>query len=199
MSLSSENMLKLMAYADGELEGDERTEAEKLLATDPDSVRFVEQLGGLGDLVELGYAAKSGKAVAKFDIADQVMSLAKPATVTSLAAAREKKAEKSKKEGGGAKVGVAVVAILALAASVFLVTQHRSDETPMAKAPAARDTAAQAAPATTVASTVAPNNGPGVEVSTVNSPGNSVSVFYLPTANELSTSVVVWVDETGEK
>jgi anti-sigma factor RsiW len=196
MSLSSENMLKLMAYADGELEGDERTEAEKLLATDPESVRFVEQLGGLGDLVELGYAAKSGKAVAKFDIADQVMSLAKPATVSSLAAAREKK---SKKEGGGAKVGVAVVAILALAASVFLVTQHRSDETPMAKAPAARDTAAQAAPATTVASTVAPSNGPGVEVSTVNSPGNSVSVFYLPTANELSTSVVVWVDETGEK
>ena len=43
------------------------------------------------------------------------------------------------------------------------------------------------------------SSGAGVDVSTVNSPGNSVSVFYLPTANELSTSVVVWVDETGEK
>ena len=33
----------------------------------------------------------------------------------------------------------------------------------------------------------------------IESAGKSVSVFYLPTSNELSTSVVVWVDETGEK
>jgi anti-sigma factor RsiW len=204
MSLSSENMMKLMAYADGELEGDERLEAEKLLATDPDSVRFVQQLGGLGELVELGYAAKTGKTVAKFDIADSVMTLAKPAVqvakVSSLAAAREKS---EKKKNGGAKVGVAIVAVLALAASVFLVAQHRNDETPMAKGPAVRETPAQPAPATTVASvasgTTGGSSGAGVDVSTVNSPGNSVSVFYLPTANELSTSVVVWVDETGEK
>jgi anti-sigma factor RsiW len=204
MSLSSENMMKLMAYADGELEGDERLEAEKLLATDPDSVRFVQQLGGLGELVELGYAAGPGKAVAKFDIADSVMTLAKPAVqgakVSSLAAARQKK------NGSGAKVGVAIVAVLALAASVFLVAQHRNDETPMAKGPAVRETAqtaVQPAPATTVASvasgTTGGSSGAGVDVSTVNSPGSSVSVFYLPTANELSTSVVVWVDETGEK
>jgi anti-sigma factor RsiW len=222
MSLSSENMLKLMAYADGELEGDEREEAEKLLATDPDSVRFVEQLGGLGDLARLGYAAKTGKSVAKFDIADTVMSLAKPSNVSSLAAARErntaagggggaqknKNENENKKKGSGATVGVAIVAVLALAASVFVFAQHRTDETPMARGPAVRDTAAQAgqpgqaAPATSVASTVEPSgrsSGAGVDVSTVNSPGNSVSVFYLPTANELSTSVVVWVDETGEK
>jgi len=202
MSLSSENMLKLMAYADGELEGDEHLEAEKLLATDPDSVRFVEQLGGLGELVELGYAeGAAGKAVAKFDITDSVMTLAKPAPqgakVTSLAAARDKKMAQS--SGGAAKVGVAIVAALALAASVFLVTQHRNDETPMAKGPSVRENAAQPAPATTVASAASGSSGAGVDVSTVNSPGNSVSVFYLPTANELSTSVVVWVDETGEK
>ena len=198
MSLSSENMMKLMAYADGELDGTEREEAEKLLATDPDSVRFVEQLGGLGELVELGYAAKTGKAVAKFDVADAVMALAKPtakaASVTSLAAAREKKVGNSARNP--AKVGVAVVAVLALAASVFLVAQHRTDETPMAKGPAVQQVAPQPAPDTAVASNV---SGAGVDVSTVNSPGNSVSVFYLPTANELSTSVVVWVDETGEK
>jgi anti-sigma factor RsiW len=213
MSLSSENMLKLMAYADGELEGTEREEAEKLLATDPDSVRFVEQLGGLGELVELGYAAKSGKAVAKFDIADSIMertALAKPANVSSLAAARDKKAAAtsatSATSNGGTKIGVVIVAALALAASVFFVMQHRTDETPMARGPATHEPAAQEAPATTVASTGtgAPvpsggSSGAGVDVSTVNSPGNSVSVFYLPTANELSTSVVVWVDETGEK
>ena len=161
MSLSSQNMLKLMAYADGELDGEEREEAEKLLATDPDSVRFVEQLGGLGELVELGYAAGPGKAVAAFDVTDAVMSLAKPASanVSSLAAAREKSASGAgKKNNNGARVGVAVVAVLALAASVFLVAQHRTDETPMASSPAVRGTASQPAPATTVASTVDPTS-----------------------------------------
>ena len=68
----------------------------------------------------------------------------------------------------------------------------------MAKGPV-HVTTAQPAPEATVASNVSSGNGAGVDVSTVNSPGSSVSVFYLPTANELSTSVVVWVDETGEK
>ena len=193
MSLSSDkkrDQMKLMAYADGELEGAERKDAELLLATDVDAVRFVEQIGGLGSLVELGYAAKTGKTVANFDIADAVMALAKDdkavvAKVSSLSAARAKRANSS------VRVGVGLVAVLALAASVFVFAKHRTDETPMASAPP--NTAQAAQPAT------APTSGTGVDVSTVNSPGNSVSVFYLPTANELSTSVVVWVDETGEK
>jgi anti-sigma factor RsiW len=197
MSLSSDNMLKLMAYADGELEGDELEEAQKLLATDPDSVRFVEQIAGLGDFVQLGHEAKSAKTIAKFDVTDAVMASvkdAKPvaAKVVSLAGAREKK-----KENSGLKIGGGIAAALALAASIFIFAQHRTDETPMAKAPIS----APAAPGNQVspASTVATNSGAGVDVSTVNSPGNAVSVFYLPTANELTTSVVVWVDETGEK
>ena len=40
---------------------------------------------------------------------------------------------------------------------------------------------------------------PTVEVETVESPGQSVKVFYGPAANELTTSVVIWVDDTGEK
>lgn len=183
MSLSSDTMMKLMAYADGELEGAELEEAQKLLATDPDSVRFVEQIAGLGEIVTRGYDAGAGKTTAKFDVADAVMSLAKKdSNVSSLAAARAKR-------GSSVKVGAGIAAALALAASVFLFTQHRSDEAPMASgnAPGA------------VSAAVATNGGTGVSVSTVNSPGNAVSVFYLPTANELSTSVVVWVDETGEK
>lgn len=203
MSLTSENMLTLMAYADGELEGDERTKAEKLLASEPDAVRFVEQIGGLGDLVQLGHEDRSASAIAKFDIADSVMALtkeAKPAAaapkVSSLAAAREKRANAaSEKEqrGSGLKIGAGIAAALALAASVFVFAQHRTEETPMAKAPVP---AAQPTGTPASAASVA---GTGVDVSTVNSPSNSVSVFYLPSANELSTSVVVWVDETGEK
>jgi anti-sigma factor RsiW len=191
-------MLKLMAYADGELEGAELTEAEGLLASEPDAARFVEQLGGLGELLALGHEERSGKAIAAFDVADAVMALAKEAkatgTVTSIGAARD--ARKAAAGGQTAKVGVGVAVALALAASVFLFTQHRADETPMATGPAP---GVQATPASPGSSGGGGSGGTGVEVSTVNSPGNSVSVFYLPTANELSTSVVVWVEETGEK
>lgn len=203
MSLSSENMLTLMAYADGELEGDERTEAERLMATDPDAVRFVEQIAGLGELVELGHDDRSAETIAKFDVADSVMHRvalttdARPAAkVTSLAAAREKRAVEAgaRPSGSGLKIGAGIAAALALAASIAVFAQHRNAETPMAKAPVVP--AVQVPGSPSPASTV---GGTGVEVSTVNSPSNSVSVFYLPSANELSTSVVVWVDETGEK
>ena len=193
MSLSSENMMKLMAYADGELEGAELEEAQKLLASDPDSVRFVEQIAGLGDMVTRGYQAQAGKTVAKFDVADSVMALTrsgkdeekKPSNVSSLAAARAKRGAL----GPRTKIVAGVVAVVALAASFFLFAQHRTDEAPMASG--------TATPVVEPAALSA--SGTGVSVSTVNSPGNAVSVFYLPTANELSTSVVVWVDETGEK
>jgi uncharacterized membrane protein len=187
MSLSSDNMMKLMAYADGELEGAELEEAQKLLATDPDSVRFVEQIAGLGEIVTRGYDAGAGKTTAKFDVADAVLArlpAVKDSNVRSLDAARAKR-------GSSVKIGAGIAAALALAASVFLFTQHRSDEAPMASNNAA------VAPGN--AGVASGSGGTGVSVSTVDSPGNSVSVFYLPTANELSTSVVVWVDETGEK
>lgn len=203
MSLSSENMLTLMAYADGELEGVERSAAEKLMATEPDAVRFVEQIGGLGELVELGHEDRSAATIAKFDVADSVMTRvaltkeAKPAAkVTSLAAAREQRAHAAgvSPSGSRLKIGAGIAAALALAASIAVFAQHRTEETPMAKAPVAP--AVQPPGSPSPASTLV---GTGVDVSTVNSPSNSVSVFYLPSANELSTSVVVWVDETGEK
>jgi hypothetical protein len=195
MSLSSENMLKLMAYADGELEGAERIEAEMLLASDASAVTFIEQVAGLGALVELGHEDRHGKAIAGFDVTSAVMAAvaketpaaadtARATNVTSLAEARARAGAKDRPAGGsGLKIGVAVAAALALAASVFVFTQHHRDEVPMAAAPAP----AQALPS---------SGGPGVAIE---SAGKSVSVFYLPTESELSTSVVVWVDETGEK
>ena len=193
MSLSSDNMLKLMAYADGELEGAELEEAQKLLATDPDSVRFVEQIAGLGEIVAQGHRAGAGKTVAKFDVADSVMaSLGKESgKVTSITSARKKSGNSS------VKIGAGIAAALALAASFFLFAQHRTDEAPMASNNNAVP-AVQTNPTQSVAA-VSTTGGSGVSVSAVDSPGSTVSVFYLPTANELSTSVVVWVDETGEK
>jgi hypothetical protein len=175
-------MMKLMAYADGELEGAERLEAEMLIATDGSALGFVQQVGGLGELVGLGYATRAGKAVQTFDVADAVMAkLSALPEVSSLAAARDRREKRV--PNNALRVGGGIAAALALAASVFLVTQHRNEETPMA--------VVAPPPATAAAGS---NSGVAIE-----SAGKSVSVFYLPTANELSTSVVVWVDETGEK
>ena len=193
MTLSSDNMMKLMAYADGELEGADRSEAEMLLATEVDALTFIEQIAGLGELVEHGYEAKSGRTIASFDVAGAVMAaiktsketpLAKEVGSSSVGSVAAAAAAREKKRNASLKLSVGVVAVLALAASVFVFTQHRGEETPMAVGPAPAFQPAADVPGTGVA---------------VESAGKSVSVFYLPTANELSTSVVVWVDETGEK
>jgi anti-sigma factor RsiW len=198
VSLSSANMLKLMAYVDGELEGVERTEAEMLLASNRDAATFVEQVAGLGELVELGHENAFGATIDAFDTADAVMAVildevapaatARATNVTAIGAARVGRGGSIEtKKSGGLKIGVAVAAALALAASVFVFAQHRSDEAPMALAPA---------PLRQAAPTGATGTGTGVAIE---SAGKSVSVFYLPTDSELTTSVVVWVDETGEK
>ena len=193
MSLSSENMMKLMAYADGELEGAERIEAEMLLASDADAATFIEQVAGLGTILEAGHQDRLGKTIAAFDVTAAVMGAiaketpaaaetARATNVRSLAGGARARDAKAMKKGGGVKIGVGVAAALALAASVFVFTQHRNDEAPMAVAPAPAVQQAQG------------SSGVAIE-----SAGKSVSVFYLPTESELSTSVVVWVDETGEK
>ncbi|MBX3220487.1 MAG: hypothetical protein KF795_08215 [Labilithrix sp.] len=189
-SLSSERMLKLMAYADGELEGAEQSEVEGWLATDADAARFANDLAGLGDLVKLGHEASSAaSAVASFDVADAVMAAVKEeesktaketpkvAPVVSLAERRQK----------NLKVGGMVAAALALAASVFVMTRQK-EEAPMARAPVP---AVQPSPNASAE--------PGVDVDLVETAGDSVRVFYLSSENSPTTSVVVWVDESGGK
>ena len=197
--------MKLMAYADGELEGVERRDAELLLAREPEAVTFVEQLAGLGKLLEEGHQDRHADLFASFDIADAVMSAAKTveqdkpeAKVTSIA---EMAAKRAAREGGKSaagqgrilKIGGAIVAAMALAASIFVFARGHKEEVPMA----VNQPSVQATNVANVANPVVNAEvGSGVAI---DSAGKSVSVFYLPTANELSTSVVVWVDESGEK
>lgn len=176
MTLSSEKMMQLMAYADGELEGAERAEIEKLVASDADAARFVEQVAGLGDFVKDGHEHRDAETVRSFDVADAIMAKTKSsADVVSMAAARQRRV-----------IALGVAAALGLAASVFLLA--RPSEAPLQGGAVAVGTQKPA-----------PSEGPGVEVTPVESPGQTVNVFYVPSGNELSTSVVVWVDETGEK
>lgn len=190
MSASSERLMKLMAYADGELEGEELAEVEKLLASDADAASTVAQMGALGDFVRLEHERAVAPRVANVDLTDAIMKACEKeeiaphtpvrGTVTSLSEARARRR----------KIGGAIVAALAVAASVFALTRQK-EEAPLAQAPVA--------PAASPSAVAVASNGPGVEVEAVESAGHSVSVFYLPSANELSTSVVVWVDETGDK
>ncbi len=186
MKLASETMMKLMAYADGELEPAEKKEVEALLAKDEDAVRFVEQIAGLGDFVKMGHATRDAKVAADFDIADAVMAKVKETKPDAPEAKKSNVVSLEAKRASRTKVAVA--GVLALAASVVIFT--RPQETPM---PVAKVT-----PPPSAETPAAGPSGPGVEVDPVESPGHTVSVFYLPGKNEM-TSVVVWVDETGEK
>ena len=200
MSLSSERMMQLMAYDDGELEGADKAEIEKLVASNEEAARVVDAMLGLGDYVREGHdASDAKKTVAKVNLTDAIMKKVEGAeiepakktdtTVRSLDAARAKKRN----------VGVGIVAALALAASIFAVMQNKPEEKPMASKPVPVQTVAPQQMASNELPAVNGTTSAGVEVQAFESPGHSVSVFYLPTANELSTSVTVWVDETGEK
>jgi anti-sigma factor RsiW len=187
--LSESRMLKLMAYADGELDGAERAEVESWLATDIDAIRFANEIAGLGDFVKTGHASsEDAKAVASFDIADAVMAAvkeeksenAKPGSVVSLDAARAARQKNF-------KFGAAVAAALALAASVFVMTRNK-EEAPLARAPIPN---VQPSPNASAE--------PGVDVDLVETGGDSVRVFYLSNESNPTTSVVVWVDESGGK
>jgi anti-sigma factor RsiW len=194
--LSLERMLKLMAYADGELHGAELAEVEGWLATDVDAARFTNELADLGGLVKTGHDASStAKAVASFDIADAVMAAVnKEKTAASEKTPSEKTKEPTKapnvvsleaRRQKNLRVGGAVAAALAFAASVFVMTRGKH-EAPMAQT-------------VTPAPAMVASAEPGVDVDLVESPGESVRVFYLSSESSPTTSVVVWVDESGGK
>lgn len=182
-SLSSERMMKLMAYADGELEGEELREVERLLQTDNDAMRFVNEVAGLGELVDTGHReSKTARAIETFDTADSVIAaigreqvVAKPSAISSLAATRANRAKRMTTYG-------MIAAGLALAASMVMVFRTPGSQmVPIASGPVA----------------AAPSAEPGVEVDVGESAGESVRVFYLSSESSPTTSVVVWVDESG--
>jgi negative regulator of sigma E activity len=206
-------LLQLMAYADGELSDEERDEIARLVDADETAGQVAEQMGTLGDVIRAVHADRtSSKAVATFDIADAVMADVadvepeRPSMSPSQPVAKVHSLEDARRRRVGLAAGVA--AALALAAG-FIVMARNGDERTVAEVPVTPVTpvtpsaapSPEPAPPVQVASAdpVPAQGGPGVEVDAIESPGHSVSVFYLPNANEVSTSVVVWIDETGEK
>jgi len=193
VKLSQGEVFDLMAYVDGELDGDAKAKVEKLMATNAEARRLVDEMRALGPIVQKIYEPP---AAAQSDaIADLVM--AKIAERKSIRAPKlvDLRAERERR----IKVGAAIVAAVALAAGIVLMTQKVNEQrapvampSPPAPAPAPAPVPAPAPAGSEQQAVVA---AAGVDVEQVDSP-KEVSVFYLPSATGANaSSVVVWIDD----
>jgi anti-sigma factor RsiW len=183
----SERAMKLMAYADGELESAERAEVEAWLAEDAEAVLFANDLAELGDLLKIGHKTPD------FDVADDVMAkIAKGNSDTEIPVEKPnvvplKRPVAAPAQRKRSTVGW-ILGGLALAASIFLVARHKDDEAPLAQTTSPLVQPGQAVAAAASAGTV-----------DVENPGRSVSVIYVPDEKSAVPNVttVVWVDESA--
>jgi hypothetical protein len=202
MTLSREAMLELMAYADGELDGDARVRVQALLAESAEARAVVSALETLGEVVSEveEHRAKSDGADGIADVvllriagAESQEPLLRPAPASSrVAAARDGGAAGGRATAGRRRVraSAAVGAVLAMAAAVALLV--RSREAALGSLFGGRETAVVSPAGSSEAS------GGGVEVESLDSPDVPVSVFYQPASggpNLTAASVVVWINE----
>jgi len=202
-----------MAYADGELEGSDRAAVEALLASDVNAARFVHNLVSLGACVSRGHAERDGAKVASFDVAASIMSRIDSLQPTAnervqTIPVNQRRVQKISKRTWPKRtwyVGAGgVAAALALAAAVFVVVRQEASTVPVQMALSATASSERALPP--VAEPRIESGIDEVEVNAADLPGQLVSLLYLPSdnpgdnrANQVSTSVVLWVNETGEK
>jgi hypothetical protein len=200
MSLSQETVLELMALADGELDGEARARAEKLIEESDEARQVVESMRSpaIGAWLDTAMAGRADEAGADH-IVDAVMrkvdAREEDGGVVRLADARAKRASR-------AQVAVAgVCAVLALAAGIVLyvrsVADSGADHAPVASATIPQvdiePTASMAAQA--------PTPKQAVEVDEIDSPSRGVSVFEIPAGGPTAAakasppSVVIWIDD----
>jgi len=180
MSDQHQRMLDVMAYADGELDGDDLERVRVLVETDAEAKELLASLRAIGDGVRQSFD------VGDIDIRDVVMQKIAP---NDLDKARLRRT---------ARVRVAVVgaALVALAAAVLFYVRDINNGTVGKEAPAPTQ------------SVLASANATGVEVDFVDTP-SAVSVFYMPASvsgadeegntSEIAPSVVVWVNDDNTK
>jgi hypothetical protein len=172
MSLSHETMLELMALADGELQGAAKERAESLAARDEEARRVVEAMRATGVRTWLNETVER-QASAADGIADEVMARL---DVGPLRVPRAR-------AGRGSRVMVAqavVASAFAIAAVVTIYVRSGAHKT-------TRESASS-------------TPGGSVEVDEIDSSGH-VSIFEISAkANPaMRSSVVVWIDDEGEK
>lgn len=186
MALTDEQVMSVMAHADGELEGAEAEAARALVEESAEAKELFASMRALGDGVR-----SVAEAPAKVDLTDAVMAKVVP---------NELDRARLKKQGRSRNVAV-VVTLTALAAGAWLYSrnddapQTESASQPQATTPiVVTPNVTAPRPATSLAS----NDTPPMEVDAVDTQ-RPVSVFYVsPDDNGTNAaSVVVWIDEPG--
>jgi anti-sigma factor RsiW len=189
MSLSRETMTELMAFADGELDGEARARVEKLAAESPEARRLVEAMRSPALGVWLAEGMDERTAAAD-GIADAVMAKIDAARkdagiegVVRLSAARSRRSSITRGQVA------AMAGFLALAATIFLYMRNDREGTdlvaPVASAviPTTIVPSADQPPVaatTAMAQAATPPQGQGVEVDEIDSPAHGVTVFEIP-------------------
>jgi anti-sigma factor RsiW len=200
--LSKESMLELMAYADGELDGDDLTRIEMLIASNPEAERVVSSMHTLGDCLRVTEGERRIPKIVD-RIADDVMAVV--ATAAKAAKARQVVVPLAPRpvRVRNAIVAGTVSAAIAVAAGWSMFVQAPE---PVPAAPLAIAVTAPPVTATASAPAVTPNatpDGTGVDLNEVESPAQ-VSVFYVPAvaagevADENVSSVVLWLGDDGK-
>jgi anti-sigma factor RsiW len=191
MSLSRETLIELMALADGELEGDAKARAERLVASNDEARRTVDAMRGDGvrrwlrDSAGVRYEAARAD-----DIAQGVMARLGASNVTAAAAARVP-LRRVRPRPWIAAAGAA----LALAACLAIYVKSRSGSGEVAM-----HRAGESAGVDSVAADL--RVAGGVEVDEIDAPTRGVSVFEIPVGGAAAaaglshpSSVVVWIDD----
>ncbi len=211
MSLSQETLLELMSLADGELEGEARLRAEKLVAESDEARRVLEGFKAphVGMWLSESFERRAASGGAD-GIADAVMgklAAESPAAADALSARRGVVSRIDGRRGRSTGVFVAAVcAVTALAAGVALFIRSGQRE--------GGDRMPVASVGMPSVDMQGPPPGPrgigsGVEVDEVDSPSRGISVFEIP-LRDLGTasanaggrspsSVVIWIDDEGAK
>jgi anti-sigma factor RsiW len=179
-SLTEQQMLDVMAYADGELEGEDLERVKALVASDPAAKELLASLNAIGDGV------RSSFDVGRIDVRDAVMANLPP---NDLDKARLRRIARR-------RIAIVGASIVALAAAVLLYVRDSGTN-----GPTGQNSATPPVQSTMLASA----DGTGVQVDFVDTP-SAVSVFYVPaevaggdehpTGTDTAPSVVIWVNDT---
>ena len=170
-------MLDVMAYADGELEGEALARTEKLVESNAEAKELLASLDAIGDGVRSAFDPSG------VDVRDAVMGKITP---NDFDKARIKRTART-------RIAVVGAGFVAIAAAIMFYMRDVNQASRVANAPV---DSASAQPALASA---APT---GVQVDFVDTP-TPISVFYLPAENtgaegktDTPPSVVVWVDDS---
>lgn len=186
-SLDPAMLQKLMAYADGELDGGDLAEIQTLLETSPNAVRVLEQLSVLGDCLRI--VAETHPVRVPEGIADAVIARIHED-------AKPKQAPRS--EGGLRVIDFAarrrrtyglVAGLVAAAAAVVLVARVTNEEMPSAERTASTATPNDPARAASASPLALATAQPATDVP------SPVSVILIPSEGETASSIVIWLGE----